>query len=85
MTVAEVIRGISLIIPNSKYDRAIYGAITKPPQNSRVLEDMERIILNADLEKFIEVTSGAYKPIMVQVQIITIGDEGQQSHLTDDQ
>ena len=40
---------------------------------------MERITSNADLSNFIEITSGAYKPIIVQLQIITAGEEGQQT------
>ena len=85
MTVEEVVSGIGPRIPNGKYVRAMYGAITKPPQNGGVLEDMERITLDADLPNFIEVTSGAYKPIIVQMQIITDRDEGQQTPPPDNQ
>ena len=45
---------------------------------------MEGMTSYADLANFIEVTSGAYKPIMVQVQIITAGEEGQQTPPQDD-
>ena len=67
LTMAEIVSGIGLRIPNGKYVGAMYGAITKPPPNGGVPEDMERITSDADLANFIEVTSGAYKPIMVQV------------------
>ena len=84
MTVAEAVSGIGPRIPNGKYVRAMYGAITKPPQNGGLSGNMERITSDADLANFIEVTSGPYKPIMVQVQIITAGDEGQQTPPPDD-
>ena len=84
LKVAEIVSGIGPRIPNGKYVRAMYGAITKPSPNGGVSEDMERITSDADLANFIEVTSGAYKPIMVQVQIITTGEEGQQTPPPDD-
>ena len=84
MTVAEIVSGIGPRIPNNKYARAKYCAIMKPPPNGRVPEDMERIVSHADLANFIEVTSGACKHIMVQVQIITAGEEGQQTPPPDD-
>ena len=79
LTAAEIVNGISPRIPNLKYVRAMYGAITKPPPNGGVPEEMERITSDADFANFIEVISGAYKPIMVQVHIITAGEEGQQT------
>ena len=84
LTVAEIVSRIEPRIPNDKYVRAMYGVITKPPPNSGVPDDMEGITSDADLANFIEVTSGAYKPIMVQVQIITAGEEGQQTPPPDD-
>ena len=45
---------------------------------------MERITSDASLANFIEATNKAYKPIMVQVQIITTRDEGQQTPPLDD-
>ena len=84
LTVAEIVSSIGPRIPNGKYVRAIYGAITKPPPIGGVPEDMQRITSDADLANFIEVTSGAYKSIMVQVQIITAGEEGQQTPSPDD-
>ena len=59
ITVVEVVIGIGPRIPNGKYVRAMYGAITKPPQNGGVPKDMERITSDADLANFIEVTSRA--------------------------
>ena len=84
LTVEEIVSGIGPKIPNGKYIRTMYGAIAKPPPNGGVLGDMERITSDADLGNFIVVTSGAYKPIMVQVQIITAGEEGQQTPPPDD-
>ena len=83
--VAEVVSGISPRIPKGKYVRAMHSAITKPPPNSGAPQDMERITSDADLANFIEITSGAYKPIMVQLQLITAMDEGQQTPPPDDQ
>lgn len=36
------------------------------------------------MAKFIEVTGGAYKPVMAEVQTITAGDEGQRTPPLDD-
>ena len=58
LTVAEIVSGIGLRILNRKYDRAMYGTITKPPPNGGVAEDIERITSDADLANFIQVTSG---------------------------
>ena len=73
--VAEVIHGLGPKIPNGKYVKAKYGAITKPLPHSEVPEDMETIKSDAELVNVIKVTSGTYKPIMVKVQIITVRDE----------
>ena len=57
----------------------MYDAITKPPTNGGVPKDINRITSNLYFANGIKVTSGPYKPIMVQVQRITAGEAGQQT------
>ena len=84
-TVAEAVSGIDSRILNSQYIRAMYGVITKLPQKGGVPRDMEKITSYADLANFIEIASGAYKPIMVYVQRFTPRGKGQQTPPPDDQ
>ena len=69
LTIAALINAINARIPAAKYVRSIFGAVTKPPANGAEPEDIERITCDEDLRNFIEVTCGAYKPIMMQVQL----------------
>ena len=84
ITVAELIKGIRPRIRDGQFVRAIYGAITKPPVDGTGPEDVERITSDTDLANFVAVTSGAYKPIMVQVQTAAIADEANQTPPPDD-
>ena len=65
LTIAALINAINATILGAKYVRSIFGAITKPPANGAKPEDIERITCDQDLRNFIEVTRGAYKPIMM--------------------
>ena len=69
LTIAALLNAINARILAAKYVRSIFGTVTKPPANGAEPEDVERITCNEDLRNLIEVTLGAYKPIMMQVQL----------------
>lgn len=71
-------------IPSGRYVRAMYGAITKPLPDSTVPKDVEKITSDADLSNFFEVTSGAYKPIIVLVQLAATVNEATQAPTPND-
>ena len=69
LTIVALMNAINAKIPAAKYVRSIFGAVMKPPANGAEPDDIERITCDEDLRNFIEVTRGAYKPIMMQVQL----------------
>jgi hypothetical protein len=58
----------------SRYVRAIYGALTKPPSNGAVPKDVERIVTDLDLANFITLMKDVYKPIMLLIEVNRSGD-----------
>ena len=69
LTIAALMNAINARIPAAKYVSSIFSTMTKPPANGAEPEDIERITCDEDLRTFMEVTCGAYKPIMMQVQL----------------
>ena len=69
LTIVALMNAINAKIPAAKYVRSIFGAVMKPPANGAEPDDIERITCDEALRNFIEVTCGAYKPIMMQVQL----------------
>ena len=69
LTIVALMNAINAKIPAAKYVRSIFGAVTKPPANGAKPEHIERITWNEELRNFIKVTCGAYKPIIMQVQL----------------
>ncbi|KAF8415070.1 hypothetical protein EV426DRAFT_701827 [Tirmania nivea] len=69
VTIMEIVDAIKTRIPNGKYVRAIWGAVSKPPGDGGKLEDVEFITSDEDLVNFLEVAKGMYKPTMLQVEV----------------
>jgi len=67
--VAEVMNSISNRIPEGRYIRAMYGALTKPPADDTEPEDIERITSDDDLTNFVMLAKGVYAPVMIQAQL----------------
>jgi len=67
--VAEVLNGISTRIPEGRYIRAMYRALTKHSTDSTDPEDIERITSDDDLSNFIMLAKQVYAPIMIQAQL----------------
>jgi len=64
--VAKVLNGISNRIPERRYIRAMYGALTKPPADGTDPEDIERITSDDDLSNFIMLAKRVYAPVIIQ-------------------
>ena len=69
ITITEILASIKARIPDGRYVRALYGAITKPPTDGSVPEDTERLVTDGDLQGFISMVEGMYIPITIQAQL----------------
>ena len=69
LTIAALLNAINARILAAKNVRSIFDTVTKPPANGAEPEDVERITCDEDLRNFMKVTRGAYKPIMMRVQL----------------
>ncbi|KAF8416220.1 hypothetical protein EV426DRAFT_703735 [Tirmania nivea] len=69
VTIIEIVDAIKTRIPNGKYVRVIWGAVSKPPEDRGKPEDVEFITLDEDLINFLEVAKGMYKLTMLQVEV----------------
>ena len=64
--VAKVMYDISNRIPEERYIRAMYRALTKPPADSTEPEEIERITSDDDLTNLVMLARGLYAPVMIQ-------------------
>ena len=67
ITIGEIVQGIRPRIPAGKFVLYISGAITRPPADGSPHEDVERLITDADLNNFLQVKQGAFKPMSIRV------------------
>jgi hypothetical protein len=83
-TLKEIHEAIAERIPEGKHIRAIFGACEKPPADGKEPSDVERICSNQDLENFLRVAQGVYKPIVLQIVLVRSGGVDEQSPPPDD-
>ena len=83
-TLKEIYAGIKDRIPDDKHIRAIFGACVKPPVDGNGPDDVERLCTDDDLDGYLRVVRGTYKPPMIQVVLVREGGPDGQSPPPDD-